>query len=146
MTGEKKPYPLFAASHSQQWGAAFSPDGKWVAYASNESGDSEIYVAPFPDVRAKVQISNSSSSWPRWSHDGRQLFYIGKDHSLMAATLRFAASGIEVAATRMLFKLDISEFEISDDGKRFLVFQIVENQEPSTVTLINNWLHPLLKR
>ena len=63
----------------------------------------------------------------------------------MAATLRFAASGIEVAATRMLFKLDIPEFEISDDGKRFLVFKIVENQESSTVTLINNWLHPLPK-
>src|SRR4029077_3692697 len=99
----------------------------------------------FPDVRAKLQISNSSSSWARWSRDGRQLFYIGKDHSVMAATLRFAASGIEVAATQMLFKLDIPEFEISDDGKRFLVFKIVENQESSTVTLINNWLRPLPK-
>ena len=145
MTGEKQPYPLFAASHSQQWGAVFSPDGKWVAYTSNESGDSEIYVAPFPDVRAKVQISDSTSSWPRWSRDGHQLFYIGKDHSLMAASLRFAASGVEVAATRALFKLDIPEFEISDDGKRFLVFKIVENQEPSTVTLINNWLRILPK-
>jgi len=55
----------------------------------------------------------------------------------MAATLRFAPSGIEVAATRTQFKLDIREFDISDDGKRFLVFKIVENQEPSTVTLIN---------
>jgi serine/threonine protein kinase len=140
MTGEKKPYPLFAASHSQQWGAAFSPDGKWVAYVSNESGDPEIYIAPFPDVSAKVQISSSRSSWPRWSRDGRQLFYIGKDHNVMAANLRFSAGGIEVGDTRMLFTLDIPEFEVSDDGKRFLVFKILENQEPSTVTLINNWL------
>lgn len=145
MTGEKKPYPLFAASHSQQWGATFSPDGKWVAYASNESGDPEIYVAPFPDVSAKVQISTSRSNWPRWSRDGRQLFYIGKDHDVMAASLRFAANGIEVTDTRKLFKLDIPEFEISDDGKRFLVFKIVEDQEPSTVTLINNWVQLLPK-
>src|SRR5215469_15491122 len=62
MTGEKRAYPLFAASHSQQWGATFSPDGKWVAYVSNESGHPEISVAPFPDVRAKVEISNSGGS------------------------------------------------------------------------------------
>jgi eukaryotic-like serine/threonine-protein kinase len=146
MTGEKKPYPLFAASHSQQWGATFSPDGRWVAYISNESGDPEIYVTSFPDVSTKVQISNSRGDRPRWSRDGRQLFYIGKDHEVMAATLRFAASGIEVTDPRKLFKLDIPEFEISGDGKRFLVFKVVDNQEPSTVTLIGNWTEILPKQ
>jgi eukaryotic-like serine/threonine-protein kinase len=97
MTGEKKPYPLIAASHSQQWDAAFSPDGKWVAYVSYESGDPEIYLVPFPDARVKIQVSTDRGSQPRWSRDGRQLFYIGKDHAVMVATLRFAADGKEVA-------------------------------------------------
>lgn len=145
LTGEKKPYPLFPASHSQQWGATFSPDGKWIAYVSNESGDSQIYIIPFPDARTKVHVSKNASDQPRWSRDGRQLFYGGKGHAIMAATLRFAADGIEVADTRTLFKLDIPEFEVSEDSKRFLVFKSVDNQEPSTLTLISNWMNALPK-
>ncbi len=100
--GEKKPYPLFNASHSQQWDAAFSPDGKWLAYVSNESGVAQVYVVPFPNASTKVQISKDKSYQPHWSRDGRQLFYLGKDHVIMAASLRLAASGVDVADTRTL--------------------------------------------
>jgi eukaryotic-like serine/threonine-protein kinase len=141
--GEKKAYPLFAVSHSQQWGAVFSPDGKWIAYTSNESGDGEIYIVSFPDARAKIQVSKNRSDQPRWSSDGRRLFYGDKDHSVVAASLRVTTKGIEVADTRTLFKLDIPNFEVSGDGKRFLVFKTVDNQEPSTVTLISNWMNAL---
>jgi len=143
--GEKKPYPLFDASHSQQWGAAFSPDGKWLAYASNESGGRELYVVPFPDARIKIQISKNGADQPHWSRDGRQLFYLGKDHVVTTASLRFVARGVEVADTHTLFKLDIPDFEVSADGKRFLVYKMVDNQEPSSLTLITNWTTTLPK-
>jgi eukaryotic-like serine/threonine-protein kinase len=145
MIGEKKPYPLIASSHSQQWYADFSPDGKWVAYVSDESGNPEIYLVPFPDARVKVQVSTNHGSQPRWSPDGHQLYYIGKDHAIMATTLRFAVSGPEVGETRTLFKPDIPQFEVSGDGKHLLVFKTVNNQEPSTVTLISNWMNALSK-
>jgi len=141
--GDKKPYPLLTASHSQQWSATFSPDGKWMAYASDESGEIEIYIVPFPDAHKKIQVSKDKGSGPHWSPNGRQLLYIGKNAVLTAATLHYGARGIEVSETRELFKLDIPEFEISGDGKRLLVFKVVENQEPSTVTLISNWTNLL---
>jgi len=143
--GEKKPYPLFEASHSQQWDAAFSPDGKWLAYTSNESGVWQAYVVPFPNARTKFQISKDQSGQPHWSRDGKQLFYLGKDHVITAASLRFAVNGVEVTDTRTLFKLDIPDFDVSDDGKRFLVYKTVDNQEPSTLTLITNWTNALPK-
>jgi eukaryotic-like serine/threonine-protein kinase len=145
MTGEKKPYPLIATSHSRQWYAAFSPDGKWVAYVSDESGNPEIYLVPFPDARVKIQVSTNHGSQPRWSPDGHQLYYIGKDHAIMATTLRFAVNGPEVAETRTLFKPDIPQFQVSGDGKHLLVFKTVNNQDPSTVTLISNWMNALSK-
>jgi len=141
--GEKKPYPLLPGSHSQQWSGVFSPDGKWMAFVSIESGKGETYIVPFPSVHMKIQISKNGGSRPHWSRDGHQLFYIGQGHALMEATLRFAPGGIQVANTQTLFRLDIPEFEISGDGRRFLVFKTVDNQEPSTVTLISNWTNLL---
>jgi eukaryotic-like serine/threonine-protein kinase len=144
--GDKKAYPLFADSHSQQqWGAVFSPDGKWLAYESNESGAWELYIVPFPNARMKIQISKNGAILPHWSRDGRQLFYLGKDHVITVASLRFAAGGVEVTDTRNLFKLEIPDFEVSADGKRFLVYKAVDNQEPSSLTLITNWTNALPK-
>jgi eukaryotic-like serine/threonine-protein kinase len=142
---EEKPYPLLPASHSQQWDAAISPDGKWLAYVSDESGEPETYVVPFPEARTKLRVSKNNGHRPHWSRDGHQLFYVGKEHSLNAASLRFTATGVEVSDIRVLFKLDIPEFEVSSDGNRFLVFKVVDNQEPATLTLISNWMD-LLRR
>jgi eukaryotic-like serine/threonine-protein kinase len=137
---EKKPYPLLPASHSQQSDAAISPDGKWLAYVSDESGEPETYVVPFPEARTKLRVSKNNGHRPHWSRDGHQLFYVGREHFLNAASLRFTATGIEVSDIRILFKLDIPEFEVSPDGNRFLVFKSVDNQEPATLTLISNWM------
>lgn len=145
--GDQKPYPLFPARHAEAWDARFSPDGKWLAYVSTESGDPQVYLLPFPDAHFKIKVSKDRGLRPHWSPDGRELFYIGigKDRSVVAATLRFTPSGVEVADSKPLFKLEIPEFELSRDGTRFLIFKIAENQEPSTLTLINNWISILAK-
>lgn len=141
--GERRPYPFLPAKRAPQWSPVFSPDGRWVAYVSSESSDGDVYVVPFPEARMKIQVSRDSGTSPRWSRDSRRLFYIGKQHTLMAATLRFVTGGIEVADTRTLFKLDTPGLEVSGDGTRLLVFKIVGNQEPSTITLISNWTNLL---
>jgi eukaryotic-like serine/threonine-protein kinase len=145
LVGERKPYPMFSATHFQQWDATFSQDGKWVAYQSNESGEPEIYIAPFPEARLKIQVSKNTGWEPRWSPDGREIYYIGKDRTLMVASIPFTKGVAEVAATRTLFKLEIPQFDVSRDGKRFLVYKVVDNQEPPAVTIVSNWTNVLTR-
>jgi len=80
LAAEGKLY-LFNASHSQQCRAVFSPDGKWIAYQSNESSKSDVYIVPFPDATIKMQVSKGGGWNPRWSSDGRELYYLGGRHS-----------------------------------------------------------------
>jgi serine/threonine-protein kinase len=143
--GDRKPYPLIPARHGDQWDATFSPDGKWLSYVSDDSGEEQVYVSPFPDAHQKSQVSNQPGSRPQWSPDGHKLYYVGKDHRVLAITLRFTANGVEVVDAKSLFKVEIPDFQLSKDGKRFLIFKITENQEPSTLTVINNWPNALSK-
>jgi eukaryotic-like serine/threonine-protein kinase len=119
-------------------GATFSQDGKWVAYQSNESGETEIFIIPFPGAQMKIQASKNAGWDPRWSPDGREIYYTGKGGMLTAASLQYTKGLPEVASTRTLFKLDIPQFEVSKDGKRFLVYKVVDNQKAPTVTLVSN--------
>jgi len=77
--GEKKLHPLLASSHPPECYATFSPNGKWLAYVSNEP---QVYVVPFPTVNAKIQVSKDFSYRPKWSRDGRELFYLTDDNML----------------------------------------------------------------
>jgi hypothetical protein len=87
LEGDKEPFPVVRTSFVEPYGQ-FSPDGKWVAYQSNESGRAEVYVQSFPDPGAKVQISTNGGAQMRWRRDGKELFYIGLDGRLMAAPIR----------------------------------------------------------
>jgi len=143
--GARKPNPLFPTHRGAQWDATFSPDGKWLAYVSDESGENQVYVTPFPDAHQRSQVSKQAGNRPRWSPDGRQLYYLGKDHQIQVTFLRFTTNGVEMADTKPLFKIEIPDFQVSKDGKRFLVYKIVDSQEPSTLTVINNWPSTLAK-
>lgn len=80
----------------------FSPDGKWVAYTSNESGRYEVYVAPFPGEGGQRQVSPAGGLLPRWREDGKQIFYTGLDSQLMAAEIRVNGTELEIGVARQV--------------------------------------------
>src|SRR5205823_3575782 len=130
-----------------------SPDVRWIAYGSNESGKSEIYVQPFPGPGGKWQVSTQGGTQPRWRKDGRELFYIGLDNKLMAVpiTLSANAQSVDVGAATALFQTRMingpavtpygHQYAVTPDGQRFLINVTTEEATASPITLILNW-HP----
>src|SRR5206468_1009688 len=142
ITGDRKPFPVVQTEFVEMSGQ-FSPDGRWIAYESNESGEFEIYVTSFPGPGGKMRISRSGGSVPRWRRDGKELYYMAKDRKLTATEVRQAGSSIEAGGTRPLFDVPLLErfiyfYDVSPDGRRFLVNPI-EQSRPSPITLVINW-------
>ncbi len=144
--GEKKLYPLLTASHPPERGAIFSPDGNWLAFESNESGRTEIYLTPFPRANVKIQVSSGVSFSPKWSSDGKELFYMREDGTITVASLEHGKNGLQIARTTPLFKVQQPDFDISPDGQRILIYQVAENPRPSSISLITNWPSLLSKK
>jgi Tol biopolymer transport system component len=117
------------------------PNPRWVAYRSDESGTSEIYVQAFPEPRGKVQISTGGGLYLDWSPDGRHLYYLSTDSRLMAVDLKQGADTLVPSAPRELFPVAMSTtfqpFAVSPDGRRFLVQVPVGGSQPLEV--IVNW-------
>jgi Tol biopolymer transport system component len=148
-----KPYPWLQTRFFER-NAQFSPDGRWVAYHSNESGRDEIYVIPFrPGEGApggKRQVSTAGGTLPRWRRDGKELFYIGLDQKLMAAEVGAKGGTFENGPVSALFGPLISGrgflYDVAADGQRFLAVVPPEqgtNAEPLTV--VQNWTAGLKK-
>jgi Tol biopolymer transport system component/predicted Ser/Thr protein kinase len=129
----------------------FSPDGRWVAYVSKESGQDEIYVTPFPGPGARVQVSAAGGSAPRWQRDGRELFYLSSDNKLMDAQMKPAGSAIQVGAVRPLFGFPavvgslLHSYDVSPDGKRFIIEREFQGEVQAPVALVMNWTAELKK-
>lgn len=122
----------------------FSPDSRWVAYVSTESGRSEVYVAPFPGPGGKWQVSTSGGTWPRWRRDGKEIFCLASDNRLMSAEVNGGRSAFEVGAVRASFGTRAnpnqrSRYDASPDGQRFLVNALVEEAASAPITLVINW-------
>ncbi len=141
-TGKQVP---FLAGKASETNGQISPDGKWVAYASNESGDWEIYVTTFPNPAGKWQVSRGGGSEPRWRGDGREIFYIGPKGLLTAVPVNVTGT-FSLGASSPLFQIhgrapisstDLFTYDVTKDGKRFLVNRYVkpEHVEPLTVVL-----------
>jgi Tol biopolymer transport system component/predicted Ser/Thr protein kinase len=127
--------------------AKFSPDGRWLAYQSNESGRSEIYAARFPGPGGKRQISTSGGFFPRWREDGKEIFYVANG-VLMAAGVSIKA-GIEVSVVRSLgirVGTPHYKYDVSADGQRFLVVTPREQKSSEPLTLVQNWTALLKKK
>jgi hypothetical protein len=119
----------------------FSPDMRWVAFQSDESGRNEIYIDNFPESRGEVRISTNGGVLPEWSADGRELFYVSPNSMLMSVGLKPGTMG--PSAPRPLFQLlvidtDVSPYDAARDGQRFLVLESSEHATPS-LTVIANW-------
>jgi eukaryotic-like serine/threonine-protein kinase len=148
VSGERKPYP-FLQSQFIQMNARFSPDSRWVAYCSNESGDFKVYVVPFPGPGGKWQVSAGSGCNPRWRRDGKELFYLSFDNKVMAADVRASGSSFEVGALHTLFEArplsgTLGNFDAAADGQWF-VFVNELGQPTAAITLVVNWTADLKK-
>ena len=150
--GDKKPFPFLESSFVETRGQ-FSPDGRWIAYASNESGQLEIYVARFPEPSEKRRVSTAGGLWPRWRRDGKEIVYLAPDSTLTAATVNGEGANFEVGAVRTLFAvrprpmvtLGDYPYDVSADGQRFLVNTLVEETASAPITLVVNWAAGLKK-
>jgi Tol biopolymer transport system component len=141
MGGQARPVLATAVSESHP---AISPDGRWLAYGSDESGRAEIYVRPFPDTNAmKWPISIGGGHSPRWSNDGRQLFYMN-GQNLMAAAVRADATKITAGTPSALFNgpFDTTQdnnYDISPDGSRFLMVEASPEGAMRALQVVLNW-------
>jgi len=142
LAGEPKPMPLvqtpFVDAEPQ-----FSPDGRWVAYVTNETGRNEVYVQPFPPMGAKWQISSNGGRQPMWRRDGRELFFVNDAHQFYGVDIR-AGTTFEYGTPRVLFNMRANvtdtrnSYVVSADGQRFLVNMLL-NAAPSPINLVLNW-------
>ena len=139
----------FLITPADEWAAAFSPDGRLLAYASDESGRSEVYVQPYPGPGQKWLISTNGGIDPVWAPDGRQLFYrIGG--RLMTVPIRQTPSFV-AGTPRMLFEgaFESSEldrnFDVTPDGLRFLMIRSDTREAPSELRVVLNWGEQLAK-
>jgi len=129
----------------------FSPDGKWIAFESNESGRYEVYLQPFPGPGARVPVSAGGGAQVRWRRDGRELFYIALDGRLMAVPIGIGGAdrAPEIGAAVPLFTTNVGgailqgiarqQYAVTADGQRFLMNVLVEEANASPITLILNW-------
>ena len=128
----------------------FSPDGRWVAYQSDESGRYEIYVRAFPGPGGQWQISTAGGIQPRWRPGGRELYYIAPDGTLMAAPVGVNGATIEAGRPVALFRTRIvgvgdiglgTNYDVSRDG-RFLINTVIDDAAVSPITILQNWTPP----
>jgi eukaryotic-like serine/threonine-protein kinase len=143
--GDKKPQ-LFLQTPFNETMARFSPDGKWVAYVSDESGSPQVYVQTFPPSGGKWQISTQGGYTPRWRGDGKELFYMSPDRKIMSAALNPNGTTFEVSSPTALFQTQVdlapgtNRYDVSPDGQRFLMSTPIENTTSPPITVITNWL------
>lgn len=127
--GDRMPSPIFQSKFNENW-AAFSPDGRWIAFSSTESGAAEVYVTPFPVSGRKWRISSKGGTQARWRRDGKELFYMAADRTLMSAAVAVQGSDFEVNSVRPLFVTRFPyppyhAFDAGTDGQRFLVNTLI---------------------
>jgi Tol biopolymer transport system component len=138
---------LFLKGIASLKNAQFSPDGKWVAYSSNESGRWEVYVTSFPDAHGKWQVSTGGGEQPRWRGDGEEIYFLSSDAKLMAVLVD-SKNEFESGTPTVLFQTDPREqiattelvvYDVSRDGQRFLVNSKYNSGSLHPMSVILNW-------
>ena len=143
-SGEAKPFRVIGTEANETAGT-LSPDGRWLAYASDVSGRYEVYVQSFHGGGGKRQVSNGGGYSPRWRRDGRELFYYAGDGKLMAAPVR-SGENFETEAAVSLFEFragtlaaQFAPYAVTADGQRFLINGVVETEPNAPLTVVVNW-------
>src|SRR5262249_53286998 len=150
--GDGKLQPFLSSAFNVTHGA-FSPDGRWVAYSSDETGRPEVYVQDFARTK-KIQISTAGGDQALWSRNGRELFYISADHNLMVVGIEVHGTNLRASAPRSLFYAPVRSeglagshinYAVSADGSRILLNELQQANLPKTSTVVVNWTTELKK-
>ena len=136
-------YSTILPGPAERQNGQFSPNGKWLAYGSNETGEWEIYATPFPNVGGKIQISRGGGKEPRWNRNGKEIFYLGPKNMLTAVSVSDDGGTLSTGTPETLFQLngrapvsstDLFTYDVTKDGQRFLVNRYLK---PGTVPPLN---------
>ena len=140
-----KPQPFRPTKPFNEMFGRFSPDGNWVAFQSNESGQYEIWVARFPGGTDKKKITSNGGMSPRWPREGKELFYVDTAGNMTALPVKIGAT-FETGKPEVLFQVDVPEYDVggitfadydaTKDGQRFIV---ITPEAPRHVHIIRNW-------
>jgi Tol biopolymer transport system component len=148
LAGNAKPQPFLATPFREQ-GAAFSADGTWLAYSSDESGRAEIYAQPFPSGGRKVQISRDGGEDPRWTPSGELFYRVGTRMMMTRVTTRpdLTVGSTELVFDGPQFAPSTYGYDVSEDGRRLLM--VKENDQSTSATQISvvlNWTRELVRK
>jgi Tol biopolymer transport system component len=135
--------PLIATPFDENY-AAISPDGRWLAYASDESGTYEVYATAFPSGEGKWQISTAGGSFPRWRHDSREIVYLSNDGRLTSVKVDPTGAALSISGATPLFEAGVSPtpgspFDMSADGTLFIVNRAIRPNAPPSLSIVYNW-------
>jgi Tol biopolymer transport system component len=144
---------VVAQSPAEETEGQFSPDGKWVAYVSNESGRQEVFVQSFPEGRERTQVSTAGGAQVRWSADGREIFYVAPDGKMTAVSIGLGGATPDVKLPTPLFQTHLAnginvlglkpQYAVSRDG-RFLINSAIESASSPIVVMVN-WMTKLAR-
>jgi Tol biopolymer transport system component len=143
-TGDQKPYPLIASEFTDV-SPVFSPDGKWLAYNTDESGRFEIYIQPFPSGPGRWQVSTAGGIRASWRKDGKELFFMTPDsQQMMAVDIQPNGASLQLGTPHPLFKVNavtgpLGPYTVSADGKKFIVNVVMSQSITEPPTLVTNW-------
>ena len=148
VASERKPIPFIVNTRFTEQFGHFSPNGRWIAYSSNETGRTEVYVAPFQHAGGTTRISSAGGGWPKWRSDGQEMFYVADD-TLMAVRVRENGATLDFGVPQPLFRTPFDNsplpYAVTSDGQRFLVNRSAQSATQAAVMLVVNWTALLLK-
>jgi eukaryotic-like serine/threonine-protein kinase len=142
--GDRKALPVLQNPQVNMFHPALSPDGKWLAYMSPESGRPDVFVIPFRQGSGRWEVSTAGGRFPRWRHDGKELFYISLDNKIMSAEIASAGESFAVGKLTPLFSVNPAftsgwPYDVSADGKKFVIDTQVAQNSTQPLTLVLNW-------
>jgi hypothetical protein len=148
LEGERRPRPIVRTS-GFDGGAQFSPDGRWLVYASDDSGSMQVYVRPFPGPERKWQVSSDGGTAPRWNRNGHELFY-RNGNKMMAVSVSTGAELIS-SPPRILFdqryafgaNVTLANYDVSADGQRFVM--VKDDPGSGRLNMVLNWFDELTR-
>ena len=142
--GDRKPFPVVQTEFNQS-GPVVSPDGKWLAYVSDASGHLDVYITAFPGGGAKWLVSTSGGLSPRWRRDGKELFFLDLSDNVVAVDVNTLGNTVRLGTPHVLFHatggqaLQQRAYDVTGDGKKFIISSVDANEESQPLTLVQNW-------